>query len=150
MIFLEIAPEHAPSFAPEILERAARTALAQQAAPEADLTVVLTGDAELQALNRDFLGLDRPTDVLSFPAGEADPESGRQYLGDIVISLPRAVEQAGRGGHPLESEAQLLVVHGVLHLLGQDHAGPQEKQRMWSDQADILGQLGIPPSIVRD
>ena len=150
MIFLEINPGHVLHFPESVLEQAALAALRQQSAAEADLTVVLTGDEEMRGLNRDFLGLDKPTDVLSFPAGEADPETGRQYLGDVVISLPTAGEGARRGGHALEAELQLLVVHGVLHLLGHDHADGEEKQRMWTAQAEILTALGISPSIVHE
>jgi probable rRNA maturation factor len=150
MIFLEIDPGHVLPVPEAVLEEAAQAALRQQFAPQADLTVVLTGDERIRGLNRDFLGQDRSTDVLSFPAGEADPETGRQYLGDVVISLPTAGEGARRGGHALQAELQLLVVHGVLHLLGHDHADADEKQRMWTAQAQILTALGISPSIVHE
>ena len=137
-------------FPSDVLERAARAALELSGAPDADLTIVLVDDAHIQALNRDFLGHDAPTDVLSFPADEPDPETGRRYLGDVVISLVRAGEQARAHAHALESEMQLLVVHGVLHLLGHDHAGAQEKARMWAAQAEALEQLGISPNIVHE
>jgi probable rRNA maturation factor len=144
MIFLEINPELNLSLLPDLLERAAQAVLARQAVPpEADLTLVLTGDEHIRALNRDFLGRDAPTDVLSFPADETDPETGRRYLGDVVISLPRALEQAAARGHMVEAEAQLLVVHGVLHLFGHDHAGAQERAIMWAAQAEILERLGL-------
>jgi probable rRNA maturation factor len=144
MIFLEINPELKLSLPPDLLERAAQAVLAHQAAPpEADLTLVLTGDKRIQALNRDFLGRDAPTDVLSFPADETDPETGRCYLGDVVISISRAESQARAGGHTLEAELQLLVVHGVLHLLGHDHAGAEEKARMWAAQAETLERIGL-------
>ncbi len=129
---------------PSLLERAARLALDHESAPtEADLTIVLTGDAQLRELNRDYLGLDAPTDVLSFPASESDPETGATYLGDILISIPRAKIQAQAAGHRLEDEIQLLVVHGVLHLLGHDHAEAEDKARMWAAQAEVLARLGL-------
>jgi probable rRNA maturation factor len=103
----------------------------------------LTDDKRLHELNRDFLGIDAPTDVLSFPASESDPETGAPYLGDILLSIPRAKTQAKAAGHPLEAEVQLLVVHGVLHLLGHDHAKPGGKAKMWKAQADILAELGL-------
>jgi probable rRNA maturation factor len=87
------------------------------------------------------LGHDRPTDVLSFPSGEPDPANGRLYLGDIAISFPQARLAANRGGHSVKSELQLLIVHGVLHLLGHDHAHTAEKARMWAAQAAILSEL---------
>ena len=128
-----------------LLQRAARLTLEMKSdVPEADLTIVLTDDAQLHELNREFLGVDAPTDVLSFPSDEeTDPESGAVYLGDILISIPRAAEQAQAAGHSVEAEAQLLVVHGTLHLLGHDHAEPQEKAAMWEAQADVLAQLGL-------
>jgi len=150
MISIEFDPDVKTGLSAELLERAAAATLRQQAVPEADLTLVLTGDARLQALNREFLHKDAPTDVLSFPADETDPETGRRYLGDVVISVLRAETQALAGGHSLEQEVQLLVVHGVLHLLGHDHAGAEEKARMWAAQAEVLESLGIHASIVHE
>ncbi len=150
MIFVEIEPDLKAGPAPDLLERAAAATLRGRSTPEIDLTLVVAGDDRLQELNRDFLDIDAPTDVLSFPADETDPETGRPYLGDVVISLPRAGEQARAGGHPLEQELQLLVVHGVLHLLGYDHSDPPEKERMWAAQAEVLKSLGIPPAIVHE
>jgi len=109
----------------------------------ADMTIVLTDDRQLHELNLDYLGVDSPTDVLSFPAGEVDPETEALYLGDIAISVPRAIQQAQNGGHPVEAEAQLLVVHGTLHLLGYDHSTDEEKAVMWAEQAKVLERLGL-------
>jgi probable rRNA maturation factor len=109
-----------------------------------DLTIVLSDDKEVRRLNHQFMGIDAPTDVLSFPSEEVDPASGAHYLGDIIISLPRATDQANQGNHPLEAELQLLIVHGVLHLLGYDHGEPMEKAKMWAAQAEILKELGSP------
>ena len=148
MIFIE--SESDQTFPKELLERAARAVLDLSASPDADMTIVLVEDARIQALNRDFLAHDAPTDVLSFPADEPDPETGRRYLGDVVISLARAAEQARERGHAFEAEMQLLVVHGVLHLLGHDHAGPEEKERMWAAQAGALERLGVSPTIVHE
>ncbi len=110
-----------------------------------DLSIVVEEDTRLHELNKQFLGIDAPTDVLSFPSGEVkpDPETGRMYLGDVIISFPRAVDQANAAGHTTIAELQLLVVHGVLHLLGYDHAEPEEKTGMWAAQAEILKTLGV-------
>ena len=120
------------------------------AAAECDLTLVIGSDDQLQELNRQYLGIDAPTDVLSFQADELDPETGRRYLGDVIISYPRAQAQAQAGGHAASAELQLLVVHGVLHLLGHDHGAPAEKEAMWALQAEVLQRLGCaissPPS----
>lgn len=107
----------------------------------AELTLVLTEDADIHALNLQYRQVDAATDVLSFPAGETDPDTGNLYLGDIVISLPRAQAQAAAEGHSLEAELRLLVVHGVLHLLGYDHADDKEKAAMWAAQTAILKNL---------
>lgn len=101
------------------------------------LTVVVAGDAALRRLNRDFAGVDAATDVLAFTADETP-----DYLGEVVISLPRARAQARRGGHRLIDELRLLTIHGVLHLLGHDHQTPGQKRRMWAAQARALRQVG--------
>ncbi len=143
MIHLQIDELYQP-FVPEtLLEQAAQAALAHQSAsPDSDLTIVLTGDETLHDLNLRFMGVDAPTDVLSFPSGDPDPETGAIYLGDILISYPRAATQAEQGGHPIPAELQLLTVHGTLHLLGHDHADEEEKARMWTAQGEILHAIG--------
>lgn len=143
-IGLEIAEPFAASVEAARLERAARLALALHGGPqETGLAIVVTGDEPLQELNRRYRGVDSPTDVLAFPAGFTDPDSGHSYLGDLLISYPRAEAQAAAAGHPVVEELQLLVVHGVLHLLGYDHAAEAEKARMWAAQAEALKRLGI-------
>ena len=143
--------ESETKFPNELLERAARAALENQSASlDSDLTIVLTDDAKIQELNRDYLGIDAPTDVLSFPASETDPETGAPYIGDILISLPYAARSAEKAGHPLEAEVQLLVVHGILHLLGHDHAKVREKAKMWKAQAEILESLGLGNIKIRE
>ena len=148
MIFVESESGHV--FPADLLENAAQAVLDLSGVAAGDLTIVLVEDARIQGLNRDFLGHDAPTDVLSFPADEPDPETGRRYLGDVVISLARAAGQAAERGHAVEAEMQLLVVHGVLHLLGHDHAGPGEKDRMWAVQAGVLEHLGVSPKIIHE
>jgi probable rRNA maturation factor len=145
MISLQISDQITvpdPARASALLERAALEALRRASSEDADLSIVITGDAQLQELNRQYLGIDAPTDVLSFPAEETDPDSGEVYLGDILISFSQAAAQASAAGHPVEDELQLLAVHGVLHLLGYDHADELEKVEMWQLQAEILETLG--------
>jgi len=138
-------------FPADLTERAVQAALAhQKESLDVNLSVVLTDNRRLHKLNRDYLGIDAPTDVLSFPASESDPETGARYLGDILISVPYAAKGAKQAGHPLESELQLLVVHGVLHLLGHDHAKPKEKAKMWKAQREILTQLGLGDIQIRE
>jgi len=130
--------------AEESLKQAGQAVLTHQGAdPNTDLSIVIDSDEKLHNLNRDFLGIDAPTDVLSFPSDEFDPDEQAVYIGDVIISFQRAEAQAKNAGHPVINEIQLLVVHGVLHLLGHDHADPVEKTRMWTAQAEILDQLGV-------
>ena len=89
MIHIKSNPSLQIKIAPEIVERAALSVLTNQS-KDGDLTVVLTDDKQLQDLNQEYLGIEAPTDVLSFPASETDPETGRRYLGDILVSTPRA------------------------------------------------------------
>lgn len=147
MINLQIA-ETLTDFSPaasakqELCETAAQEALRfANLEQKAELTLVLTDDEQVHALNRQFRDVDAPTDVLSFPAGDVDPDTGNLYLGDIIISLPRALAQAQAEGHPFDDELRLLVVHGVLHLLGYDHADEHEQAEMWAAQAEILACL---------
>lgn len=125
-----------------VVREAAARALANRGQRSgAACTILLTGDERIRALNRDFLGNDKVTDVLSFPAGE--PTLGADsYLGDVAISVPAALRQAESGGHSLDGELQLLTVHALLHLLGYDHGTVAEKEAMWSIQAQILADLG--------
>lgn len=111
-----------------------------------DVTVVITDNETVAALNRRFLGRDGPTDVLSFPAEDTAnaftlPPGTGHYLGDIVIACPYVIAQAQRQGNDLAEELELLAVHGALHLLGYDHADPEEKAIMWAKQDAILHLL---------
>jgi probable rRNA maturation factor len=127
-----------------ILVHAAQLALKMtETDNKSDLGIVIGNDALLHQLNLKFRQVDSATDVLSFPSDEVDPDTSDLYLGDIVISLPRAEEQASTEGHSLADELQLLVVHGALHLLGHDHAEVKDKMRMQLAQDHILKQLGL-------
>lgn len=130
----------------EVLAQAA-VAVLQRMNVQGDASIILSDDDKLQELNIQFMGIDAPTDVLSFPSGEIDPDSGELYLGDVIISQTRASQQALAGGHSLEDELRLLVVHGMLHLLGYDHADADEKTSMWVQQSRILENLGCKISI---
>jgi len=131
------------------LREAAQKTLAHESAlSRAEITLVITGDDEIRDLNRQYRGVDAPTDVLSFAEAKADarfvaaPDEA-VYLGDVVISYPRAEAQAASAGHSVADELLLLVVHGVVHLLGHDHAGRAEKRKMWAAQEEILNELGV-------
>jgi probable rRNA maturation factor len=139
-----------PSLGP-ILRQTVLTVLEHsQVSGDLSLSILLTDDDQMRQLNRDFAGLDEPTDVLSFSAGDSDvslPDELLGYLGDIAISMTKAQDQAGQGGHTLTAELQLLTVHGVLHLLGHDHYDQEEKDTMWAAQKAILEALEVQVKI---
>ncbi len=126
-----------------LLEAAQRTLEITGSSHQVDLSIVIGSDAFLRKLNLQYRQVDSPTDVLAFPADELDPDTADYYLGDVIISLPRAQEQASSAGHSLQDELQLLVVHGVLHLQGYDHSSPSDKKKMQSVQDKILKALGL-------
>lgn len=139
-----------------LIRKAIRTALAAEGVDfPCEVDVSITNDAGIHRINLDMRQVDRPTDVLSFPAfdltpGElpepedADPATGLVPLGDMVISLERVNTQAKEYGHSSRRELAYLVVHSVLHLLGYDHLdeGP-EKARMRAREEAIMAELGI-------
>ena len=144
MIHLTVEKRYQAAGIDRQVRRAAELTLENQGVdPQVALSVIVTGDQKLKKLNEKFRSEARATDVLSFPSGEFGAEMRSGYLRDVVISLPRARAQAKGGGHRLHEELQLLTVHGILHLLGHDHAGPQEKSRMWAAQDEILSKLGV-------
>ncbi len=131
-----------PEFEPALVKSAAMTLEHLSAEPGA-LTVVLTEASSIRDFNRTFAGEDHATDVLSFIDGTPDPDSGQRYYGDVIIAVDIAQEQAEKAAHSLIVELSLLTVHGVLHLLGYDHADAREKHEMWSAQEAILDSLEI-------
>jgi probable rRNA maturation factor len=142
---VQVAPAFAQVVSEERLRAVAEAALRHEGRPGA-ATLVIIDDAGIRELNRGFLGRDVPTDVLAFSAQEgagsfvAGPEA-EGYWGDVIVSYPRAMTQAEEQGHPVEHELDLLVVHGVLHLLGYDHADEEEQAAMWARQEEILSSL---------
>ena len=122
---------------------ACEAALALEGA-EGDITVLIAGPDHIQQLNRDFRGVDRVTDVLTFPSREGTdlPGSPDGYLGDIMICRRRAVEQAAEYGHSLSRELAFLAVHGTLHILGYDHMNEAEERIMRARQRTILERIG--------
>jgi probable rRNA maturation factor len=133
----------------DFLQQAAQCVLTAERA-QGDVTLVLTDDDTVAQLNQQFLGKTGPTDVLSFPAMADDepfvlPPEAAIYLGDVIIAMPFTQQQAQRLQRPLMHELALLTIHGLLHLLGYDHATPDEKAIMWAKQDAVLSGLGIGP-----
>lgn len=118
--------------------------------PDADVSILLVDEDEMARLHVEWMDEPGPTDVLSFPMDDlraGDPSGPRVegILGDIVLCPTVAAQQAEAAGHPVDVELALLLTHGVLHLLGHDHAEPEEHERMFSLQAELLqGWLAVP------
>ncbi len=118
---------------------------------DAEVSVSFVDNEEIHKLNREFRGKDKPTDVLSFPmweddepAGDIDPALGAIMLGDIVISVERAKEQAEEYGHSLTREVCFLAVHSTLHLVGYDHETSEAHEKYMNDtQEKILSKMGL-------
>ena len=135
-----------------LIKRAAAMALRAEGVEKAIISVMLTDDEGIHRVNLAFRGVDRPTDVLSFPLNdltpgdfdaaecETDPETGAAMLGDMMISLPRCEEQGEELGHGFDREIMYLTVHSVLHLLGYDHVDEGEmKRQMRAREKFIMG-----------
>jgi probable rRNA maturation factor len=129
------------------VRRIAQTVLkAEGVVPPYEVSLVFTDSEVVQQLNRDYRGVDEPTDVLAFymlPQKGADssfalPPDGVTRLGEVIISYPQAVEQAREQGHPTERELALLVIHGILHLLGYDHEEAKEEIKMRERERELL------------
>ncbi len=125
-----------------------RALVRQRLSQPTEVGILITTDEEVQRLNRQYRGVDRITDVLSFSLDEGDamfnpPPDGVRWLGEVVVSYPQAVRQAADYGHSIEREVAFLTVHGILHLLGHDHETPGEEADMMARQDDVLESLGI-------
>lgn len=138
---------------PDGLEAVIRTVLNKTAevydlSPQTEVSVLLTDNATIHSLNRDYRGKDMPTDVLSFALNEGDEPTiidgpPENLLGDIIISLEKAAEQAAEYGHGQEREVAFLTLHGLLHLLGYDHETEDDRTEMRQEEEAVLGLLGI-------
>ncbi len=133
-----------------LIRRCCQAVLQTEGFPkEAEVSVSFISNEEIKNLNRDFRNVDSVTDVLSFPLGEdgvydRNPESGAFLLGDIVISMQKAEQQAELYGHSLQREVAYLTVHSMLHLLGYDHVnGGLEQVRMREREETVLAKLGL-------
>jgi len=141
----------------ELISKAVKAALTEERIEYPVLvSVLLVENDEIRRINAEYRKKDSVTDVLSFPMldmedgkfisepGEMDMDQGRLFLGDIVISVPRAIEQAEAFGHSTERELAFLAVHGVLHLIGYDHNTTDREQKMKQRQEGILASIGLP------
>ncbi len=144
-VSIEVAVETPEVDLQGLHDLAERVMAGEDVASGTSLAILVTDDDELREMNRVFLGIDEPTDVLSFPDEADDFVQGMAeapLLGDIAISLPTAVRQAAEAGHSLESELSHLLTHGILHLCGYDHvASVEEEAQMRAREERYLGAI---------
>ena len=135
--------------AEELIEACAREALAGEGIEDdAEISVTFVDNEKIRELNKLHRNVDRETDVLSFPLGdengfEVNCDNDAILLGDIVVSLEKAVSQSEEYGHSLKREAAFLITHSLFHLLGYDHEAPDEEKEMFEKQERVLQKLGI-------
>ena len=143
----------------EVIRKTVLSALDYEGCPyECEVSVLLTDNAGIQEVNRDMRGIDRPTDVLSFPAAEYEspanfdgleeqdvfnPETGEYVVGDVMISAEKVRSQAAEYGHSEKRELAFLTAHSMLHLMGYDHEDDEERKRMEERQEAVLQRIGI-------
>jgi probable rRNA maturation factor len=129
-----------------LARKAVAAALAEapvKPAAEAEVSIVLTDDARIQALNRQWRGIDKPTNVLSFPAADAGAIGESAHLGDIILAYETIAREAEADGKTVADHLCHLVIHGILHLLGEDHMSDQEAEAMEAREVAALARLGI-------
>jgi probable rRNA maturation factor len=133
------------------LKAVAKQLLRQVDESDSSLSVSLVHDREIQVLNKEHRGKDKPTDVLSFPLYDdgADGERGQPHgperlLGDVVISVDTARRQAAEYDAPLQNELYRLLIHGILHVLGHDHEQPEERAAMEAEERRLASAIGMP------
>lgn len=151
-IEIQVAEEAADAPEPPQLAAWADAALAAVGRPGRAITIRVVGEAEGRALNRDFRGRDYATNVLSFPFPEVPPEAmaelGAPYLGDLAVCAPVVAREADEQGKAHAAHWAHMVVHGVLHLTGHDHAEAAQAERMEAVEREVLAGLGFPDPYV--
>jgi len=142
LVIIDIRPEISPNIE-SVVRKSAEKTLASEKSENCEVSILLTDDSEIRELNSLYRKVDAPTDVLAFAMREGeDGDANSDILGDVVISIPTTERQAKEYGHSLEAELSLLVAHGVLHLLGYDHAERDEADIMQEKQKEIVYSLG--------
>jgi probable rRNA maturation factor len=129
------------------LKSVAKKLLREVGEADSALSLSLVDDPQIQELNREHRGKDKPTDVLSFPlyeAGEASRGDGERLLGDVVISIDTARRQAADYDAPLQNELYRLLIHGILHVLGHDHEEPAQRAAMEAEERRLAAAIGMP------
>ena len=142
VILISIVEPSASSVTEAWLESVARRVLEGEGVGPAELSVTVTDDETVCSLNREYAGEDAVTDVLSFSQREGEefavPPGGVPPLGEVIIAYPQAARQARERGHTADEEVTRLLIHGILHLLGYDHAEPEEERRMRAREEELV------------
>jgi len=147
---IQVAASAWKSLADDPVALARRAIDAVKAAPEGphEVCIVLGDDADVRSLNQQYRGIDRPTNVLAFPAAlppvPAEMAGEARHLGDVILAFETVKREAEAQNKPFSNHMSHLIVHGTLHLLGYDHESDRDAARMEAEETAILGRLGIP------
>ena len=146
VILVSIAEPFAASLDEDRLAAIARRVLEAEDAPPVELSIAITDDETVRSLNREYANEDAVTDVLSFSQREGEefvtPPGEVPPLGEVIIAYPQALRQARERGYSVDEEIARLLIHGILHLLGYDHAEPEEARCMRAREEELLGTIG--------
>ena len=143
MIYVDLPVKYRHIIDYSLVERVSALALQMLSMKEMIVTVTFTNNKIIQGLNKKYREIDEPTDVLSFTMNEKFPINNMTFLGDIVISVEQATNQANANNNSLSDEISLLLIHGILHLFGYDHDTNKNKNKMWKLQDKLLQRSGI-------
>lgn len=150
IVLVSVSEPFAASVSQERLAAVARRVLEAEGAPAAELSVTVTDDETVRSLNRQYAGEDAVTDVLSFSQREGEefvsPPGSVPALGEVIIACPQAARQAQERGRSAADEVAWLLIHGTLHLLGYDHAEPDEERRMRAREEELVEAAGADPA----
>ena len=143
--YLDIPDEYSSSIDSVSLRKNIELLLIKLEIPDTtEFSIAFVSDERIRVLNQDFRGIDTPTDVLSFPSEEINPEDNSTYIGDIIISMDTVHRQSENAHISQLDEIHLLIIHGLLHLQGYDHDSEENKKEMWNIQSKLLQVLHCP------
>jgi rRNA maturation RNase YbeY len=149
MVTVQINSKISPLIDEEFIDHIALQTLDILELVNSDVSIVLETNDQIQKLNKKYRNLDEPTDVLSFSFNETDPDTGSNYLGDVIISTQKVKKQAFDQGHSIKKELVTLIIHGILHLAGYDHSTGEEERNFFGLQSEILEKLSYDWIVIR-
>jgi rRNA maturation RNase YbeY len=149
MVTVQINSKISPLIDEEFIIHVASETLGILGLENSEISIVLDNNDQIRKLNKKYRDLDEPTDVLSFSFNELDPDTGSNYLGDMVISTQKVKKQALDQGHSIKKEFVTLIIHGILHLAGYDHSTSEEEKNFFELQSEILEKLSSDWIVIR-